>query len=461
MITESEPTTANTPTVGDSEERSVRSGRIGWIVAGSLGAGLAAAIGLVVGPVAGAPENVITGSVLLAFAGAWMTLAVLSERRTDQPQRWARVPAAVMAVSGAMILMVAPTGNEFGWVWPPALVGLVIWMTARAHRDLHSRARRWVVYPVFAALLLAAVGGVYETSQESPGNAALPMPGRLIDIGGRRLHLNCTGSGSPTVVLEPGLGEPSSMMAAWIAPDVAATTRVCVYDRAGRAWSDDASAPQDGIQLATDLHDLLDRAGEKGPYVLAGHSAGGVYVQAFASKFPAEVAGMVLLDSMHPDQIARLASYPSFKAMFDRASALMAPLARLGVMRAVETSAAATLPSPQRDEERAFLSTPRHNRSIRDEFSELPTAMGQARSLTSLGSRPLIVVTAERDAEDGWMSLQNDLAALSTNSDHRVLATATHEMIPADEHTAAEASQAVTDVVIAVRTGASVNGQAG
>ena len=111
------------------------------------------------------------------------------------------------------------------------------------------------------------------------------MPGRLVDVGGHKLHINCTGTGSPTVVLEPGLGEPSTAMA-WIAPDVAATTRVCVYDRAGRGWSESAGAPQDGVQVATDLHTLLDRAGEHGPYVLAGHSAGGLYVLNFAAALP-------------------------------------------------------------------------------------------------------------------------------------------------------------------------------
>ena len=82
------------------------------------------------------------------------------------------------------------------------------------------------------------------------------MPGQLIDVGGHRLHLNCTGSGSPTVILEPGLGEVSSAMA-WIAAEVAQDSRVCVYDRAGHGWSDAADGPQDAVQTATDLHTLL------------------------------------------------------------------------------------------------------------------------------------------------------------------------------------------------------------
>ncbi|MFL6295900.1 MAG: alpha/beta fold hydrolase, partial [Actinomycetes bacterium] len=101
------------------------------------------------------------------------------------------------------------------------------------------------------------------------------LPGQLIDVGGHRLHLSCTGSGTPTVVLEPGRGELSSNLG-WIAPAVAQNTRVCVYDRAGRGWSEPASTAQDGAQIATDLHTLLGRGHVPGPYVLAGHSFGGL-----------------------------------------------------------------------------------------------------------------------------------------------------------------------------------------
>jgi pimeloyl-ACP methyl ester carboxylesterase len=87
------------------------------------------------------------------------------------------------------------------------------------------------------------------------------MSGELVDVGGHRLHISCTGTGSPTVVLEGGLGEPSTMMAGWIAPSVATTTRVCVYDRAGRGWSEPAPDSQDGLAVVADLHTLLERHG--------------------------------------------------------------------------------------------------------------------------------------------------------------------------------------------------------
>ena len=433
-------------------------GHIGRIVAGSLVGGLVAAIALVVGPLAGAEEHVITGSVLLAFAAAWAGLAVLSARWTDQPQRWAIVPAVFMALAGVSIVAFAPTGNELGWVWPPVVAALAVWMTVRARRDLRSRTRVWLLYPVCVALFLFAVGGAYETYRETTDSYA--MPGRLIDVGGHKLHINCTGTGSPTVVLEPGLGEPSTAMA-WIAPDVAATTRVCVYDRAGRGWSESTDTPQDGVQVATDLHTLLERAGEQDPYVLAGHSAGGLYVLNFAQLYPDQVAGVALLDSMSPQQYTAIDGWAGFYEMFRRASAVMPSLSRLGLGRAMYGTAYGDLPAAARDQERAFWATPRHARSVRNEFSQIRTTMSEAQALTTLGDRPLVVLTAEKDAEGGWFAAQDKLASLSTNSVHRMLANADHDMLVSQQATAAQSGQAIRDVVNAVRTGTPVGAQAG
>jgi pimeloyl-ACP methyl ester carboxylesterase len=460
-MTDTATTTAETSRPAEElDGTATKKGHIGRVVAGSLISGLVGAIVLVTVPFAGAPEHVITGSVLLAFAFTWAMLAVLSWKWTDQPQRWAIAPAAFMGVAGATMLLIAPTGNELGWVWPPMLAAIVIWMTVHARRDLRSRTRAWLLYPVFTGLLLSAFGGAYETYRESVDRNTFTMPGRRIDVGGHKLHINCTGTGSPTVVLEPGLGELSTAMA-WIAPDVATTTRVCVYDRAGRGWSESAVGPQDGIQVATDLHTLLERAGEQGPYVLAGHSAGGIYVLNFAKLYPQQVAGVVLLDSMHPEQYTRIASWPGFYEMFRRASAVFPSLARLGLGRVFYQNAYSELPAPARDEQGAFWSTPRHSRSVRDEFSEIRTAMTQANMLTSLGDRPLVVVTAVKGAEDGWAAAQDNLAALSTNSVHRVLPDVTHSMLTANQTAAAQSSQAILDVVNTIRTGQPLAGQAG
>ena len=201
----------------------------------------------------------ITGAVLCGWALGWAMLAVLSVRFTDQPQRWAAAPALFMGLSGLLLVAFGSSVHEvLTWVWPPAVLVLVIWMLVRARRHLRSPSRRWLLYPVFAVLALASVGGGYETVREAADARAHPMPGQLIDVGGHRLHLSCTGSGSPTVVLEPGAGGVSSDLG-WITPAVARETRVCVYDRAGRGWSEPADTPQDATQIATDLHTLLQR----------------------------------------------------------------------------------------------------------------------------------------------------------------------------------------------------------
>src|SRR3954452_12111776 len=272
-------------------------GHIGWIVAGSLVTGLAAALLLAFAPFIPAEESAVTGAVLCGFALGWAMLAVLSVRFTDQPQRWAAVPALFMGLGGVLLIAFgSPVHRVLDWVWPPALLALAIWMFIRVRRELHSRSGRWLLYPVIAFLALASIGGAYATVGAAADARAYPMSGQLIDVGGHRLHLNCTGSGSPTVVLQPGGGDMASSLG-WIAPAIAQHTRVCVYDRAGRAWSEPADYPQDGNQVATDLHTLLQTAHVPGPYVLAGHSFGAQYVLAYAARYPDAVAGMVLIDA--------------------------------------------------------------------------------------------------------------------------------------------------------------------
>jgi len=438
-------------------EASAPRGHIGRIVTLTIVGGAVAALLAVVGPFAGAEEHVVTGSVLAVFATSWALLAHLSSRRTDQPQRWAKVPAVAMAVAAAFVLVVAPTGNGGGWLWPPVLLALAVWMAIRSRRSLRSRTRVLVLYPVFGLLALSALGGAYETYRETTDPSASEMPGRLVDVGDHRLHISCTGSGSPTVVLEPGMGEMSAVMAGLIAPDVAATTRVCVYDRAGRGWSESAPSLRDGEQTATDLHTLLANAGESGPYVLAGHSAGGVYVLNFAKLFPRDTAGVVLLDSMHPEQYDRMASWPGFYEMFRRMSAASPSLSRLGIGRAIYSSAYSDLPATQRDQERAFLATPRHHRSVRDEFHMIRTAMDQAAELDTLGDAPLAVLTATSGADPDWPAMQEDLLTLSTDSVQQVLPGISHAMVVEDPDAAHQASITILDLVESVRTGSPVS----
>ena len=199
--TELRPADVAGPVIGDAGVR----GHIGWIVAGSLAAGLVAAVLLVLAPFIPPTEAGVTGAVLCGWALGWAMLAVLSVRFTDQPQLWASAPALFMGLRGLLLVAFGSSVHEvLTWVWPPAVLGLVIWMLVRARRHLRSPTRRWLLYPGLAVLALFSVGGGYETVREAADASADPVPGQLIDVGGHRLHLSCTGSGSPTVVLEPG-----------------------------------------------------------------------------------------------------------------------------------------------------------------------------------------------------------------------------------------------------------------
>jgi pimeloyl-ACP methyl ester carboxylesterase len=429
-------------------------GPIARVAATCVATGLLGAAALTLGVFGGAPEHVVTGSALLALALGWALLAVLSSRWTPWPQRWALVPAVAMAVVGAGLLLLAPGDAALtaaGWIWPPLLLALAGWCAVRARRSMPGRARIWVLYPVLAALAVGALGGGYETVRLALDRSAYPAPGRSYVVDGHRLHLQCTGTGTPTVVLEGGLGETSRAWG-WIAPTVSRSTRVCAYDRAGQGWSDNARRPQDAFAVADDLHTLLRTAGEVGPYVLVGHSTGGTYALAHAARYPGDVTGMVLVDSASPDQFTALPDYPGFYAMWRRVSALLPTLARLGAAQLVTVATGSTLPEPAAAQAQAFASSPRDARSQHDELSVYPEVFRQAKTLTTLGGRPLVVLTAARGQQAGWSIAQDRLAALSGNGSHR-LVDATHGSLLADRQDAAVAGQAVADVVRSVRTG--------
>lgn len=450
------PTPKNTGQDGPSRPDPGAGGHIGWIVAGSLATGLVAALLLVAAPFIPAQESNITGAVLCGFALGWAMVAVLSVRFTAQPQRWAAAPALFMGAGGLLLVAFGSSVNKvLDWVWPPALLALVIWMILRARRQLHSRSRGWLLYPVFAMSALAAVGGGYETVREAADAKAYPAPGQLIDVGGHRLHLHCTGPGSPTVVLEAGGGGMSSHFG-WIAPAVARDTRVCIYDRAGRGWSEPADTPQDGTQIATDLHTLLQRGQVQGPYVLAGHSFGGLYVLTFAARYPDEVAGMVLVDSTAPASAAKpRAASPGASGSYDvlgRISALISTSARCGLARLYAQTDYGSLPPRSRDEARAGGATASTVRSTIDEYIQASASVEQAAALRDFADKPLVVLTAGSGSAAGWSAKQNHLATLSTNNVHRVIDGATHDSLIADEEDAAATTQAILDVVSSVRS---------
>ena len=438
----------DTPVAAEPHKR----GHIGLLVLGSIASGVALGLLLVLAVFGGGEEAEITGSALLALGAGFMLLAVGSVRFTDQPQRWALAPAVGLGVVGLALLVLGPGDRVLGWlgwVWPLLLAALVVWSWRGARRSLHNWSRRALLYPSFVILGLVALGGAFETiSAATTSNE--PSTGRSYLVAGHRLYLSCAGSGSPTVILFNGHGERTPSWA-WVQRDVAAQTRVCVFDRAGQGWSGTAPGLQDAHQLAADVDGLLAAANIPGPYVLAGHSVGGVYALAYAMDVPKDVAGVALIDSATPYQFD-LPAYPTFYSLWRRGSALLPTLARTGVARVTLGTGSSTLPPDARRQARAFSSSPRELRANRDEFAELRTVLHQVQALKSLGAKPLFVLTADLGQQSGWSAAQDKLATLSTNSAHETAQGATHEALLEDERYAAVSSRAIAAVVRSVRT---------
>src|SRR5215211_6373297 len=319
-------------------------------------------------------------------------------------------------------------------------------------RGIMRRIGKVLLWSVVVLLVLAVAGAIYQTIATERAERAYPPPGEMVDVGGYSLHINCVGQGSPTVVLDAGLGSMSAEWV-WVQREVSDTTRVCAYDRAGMGWSEMGPEPRDAKQITRELHTLLSKAGIEGPYVLVGHSFGGLYMQTYAARYPDEVAGVALVDSSvdsstEPDQFSQRPeardSYEPQKQIF----AIASLLARLGIVCLVFKLAPAPpeLPQQQRAQIAALSPSTRQVSTSAGEF----LAPTQTRSLRSLGNKPLAVVSAGT-SEPSWLKLQDDLATLSPNSIHRVVKGATHTSLVYDRSDSQATSAAIVEVVSAVR----------
>jgi pimeloyl-ACP methyl ester carboxylesterase len=409
------------------------------VVLGSIAGGLAAGAVLDLLVFGGSNETTITGMALLSLAFGFALLAVLSSWRTSQSQSWAIRPAVLIGGVGTAIALTDPSNRTLGllgWVWPPLLFVMVIWMGRAARRSLRNWSRLALLYPAFALLTLLAVGGAYETVAEATTSQSAPKSGHVYAVNGHSLYMNCSGRGTPTVILFNGLGERASSWAR-VQSNVAGTTRVCAFDRAGEGWSGPAPDRQDGRELAADLHALLAAARAPGPYVLAGHSVGGTYALVYAHEYPSQVAGVALVDSATPYQFD-LPDYPRFYSTWRRVSALFPTTARAGITRILG------------------FGTPRAVRADHDEFTELPTALKQAQALATLGAKPLIVLTADLGQQAGWSPSQDKLALLSSSHAHITVRGATHTALLDNQHFARITSMGIKAVVLSVRSGMSL-----
>lgn len=319
-------------------------------------------------------------------------------------------------------------------------------------------------------LVLLGCGATYEAIASRRAARRYQAPGQLVDVGGHRLHLHCLGQGSPTVVLDTGLGMPSASWAL-VQPAVAQWTRVCAYDRAGYGFSDPGPAPRTSQRIAEELHTLLDRAGERAPYILAGHSFGGFTIRLFASRFPSQVAGLILIDASHEDFRARIQKTgdPTPQQMRRQMQrqielgllALRFGLLRLGPALAGWDTADATFRrlSPQTVQEMlALFLTPKALRAAGDEMDAFAESADQLRAAGKLGALPIVVLTAggrtgeevgqtaeEAEHHRVWRhELQPELARLSSHGKQLVVANTDH-MIPLEQPESVNA--AIRDIV--------------
>jgi len=281
--------------------------------------------------------------------------------------------------------------------------------------------------------------------------AATPPPGALFTVNGRQMHLHCVGSGAPTVVIDAG---NASFSLEWtpIQAALSATARVCTYDRAGYGWSAPGPAPRDGAAAVADLHALLAAAGEQGPYLLVGHSLGGMHVRLFAARYPAEVAGLVLVDTA-----AEYTVTPELEAQMQASIGfyqVMRLLTGSGLLRAIGPlsgegampETARKLPAELRGTYLNLLLDPQQHATAIAEMTALPATLRQTGEAltgpTPLGARPLIVLTAGQQmapgatpfdnrrvpAPEAVIAAQDRLTALSARGEQRVVAESGHLM---------------------------------
>jgi pimeloyl-ACP methyl ester carboxylesterase len=293
--------------------------------------------------------------------------------------------------------------------------------TWRIGRRVLRRIGRTLAALFGLLVVLGLVGASYEAIAASGDARRYPAPGQLIDVGGYRLHIQCVGAGSPTVVLDAGLSG-SSLDWSLVQPELGRTTRVCAYDRAGMGWSDPGPQPRTPRQIADELHTLLTNAGIAGPYVLVGHSLAGKNVRLFALSHPDQVAGMVLVDAR--SEYVDANTSPAEVQAFQRASATQALLYRvarsLGLVRLVGASfwGGPAMPHEMRTEGMLLQTSQRGVDAQTAEGLERAADDAELQAAPSLADRPLIVLAAgQKVAHDPiWLEAQHRQAALSSDS---------------------------------------------
>jgi pimeloyl-ACP methyl ester carboxylesterase len=291
---------------------------------------------------------------------------------------------------------------------------------SRPHRPGALRTRTKILLGGIALLALAAASGVaYEALASKSDATSYPMPGRLVDVGSHKMHLYCEGTGTPAIVLDAGLGGASPVWGL-VQTELARTTKVCSFDRAGMGWSEMGPSPRTPQQNANELYRLLEAGDVTGPYILVGHSLAGKNDRLLAAAHPETVAGMVLVDarSEQLDIGASKEASEGFRSALDLQAALYGAARRLGLVRLLGAGLWKTpLLTPEAALEMALLETA-------PDAIATTTAEGRERGTDdahlatgTLGDMPLVVIAAADSMSNipNWPTAQQDLAGLSPN----------------------------------------------
>ncbi len=325
-----------------------------------------------------------------------------------------------------------------------------------------SPGERWK-YRSLAAIIpcLTGFGAMYQAVATARDRYSLQPPGRFLEADGCRLHVHTTGCFGPSVVLEAGLGGMSSAWG-WIQPEVAKFCRVVSYDRGGLGWSGPDSAQKSAVLAARRLRSILLQSSVPPPYVLVGHSMGGLLIRVFADLYPNEVAGMVLLDAVHPDQHLRSAAISTHMRSGFRFLEAVPMLTRLGYIRlaGIFNVWSEGLPARQVAEAMSFLATHQHLKTTRDESLAWETICAEVRSTRGLAGTPLAVVSAAKGVLPGHPELQSELANLSSDSIHFAVKGADHVTLVTRRKYALQVVEAIRHVVEKVKDSRTLSGNA-
>jgi pimeloyl-ACP methyl ester carboxylesterase len=297
-------------------------------------------------------------------------------------------------------------------------------------------------------MAIAVVLGVGGAVARARLRARYPAPGRLVDIGGHRLHLDCEGSGGPTVIFEGGLGAEAPLSWTLVRPAVADFARACVYDRAGYGWSDPGPRPRTAAVMVEELRSLLTAAEIPRPYVFVSHSIGGLVSRLFAATYPSEVAGMVLVDAAHEDQMERFPQEVVEAVDMRKMARMMGVMARVfatGVPALLyrRIPLQAEVPEPAAGMARALMASRTGVAALVAEQRVLEESQAQVRAaVRDLGDMPLVVLTHGRPAplprhaaitpevkrryEEAWKELQEELARTSRRGEFIVAEESGH-----------------------------------